>query len=72
MIDGRRSYLSAADLQNMLQGMSADNIKTIEIINNPSAKYDANGNAGIINIILKKEDAPEFEKAMLEARKSIM
>lgn len=54
MIDGRRSYLSAADLQNMLQGMSADNIKNIEIINNPSAKYDAEGNAGIINITLKK------------------
>lgn len=54
MIDGRRSYLSATDLQNMLQGMSADNIKNIEIINNPSAKYDAEGNAGIINITLKK------------------
>jgi len=54
MIDGRKSYLSAADLQNMLQGMSADNIKNIEIINNPSAKYDAEGNAGIINITLKK------------------
>ncbi len=56
MIDGRRSYLSATDLQNMLQGMSADNIKTIEIINNPSAKYDAEGNAGIINITLKKNN----------------
>jgi hypothetical protein len=56
MIDGRRSYLSAADLQNMLQGMSADNIKTIEIINNASAKYDAEGNAGIINITLKKNN----------------
>ncbi|ADR23064.1 TonB-dependent receptor [Marivirga tractuosa] len=56
MIDGRRSYLSATDLQNMLQGMSADNIKNIEIINNPSAKYDAEGNAGIINITLKKNN----------------
>lgn len=54
MIDGRRTYLSATDLQNMLQGMSADNIKNIEIINNPSAKYDAEGNSGIINITLKK------------------
>lgn len=54
MIDGRKTYLSAADLQNMLQGMSADNIKNIEIINNPSSKYDAEGNAGIINITLKK------------------
>ncbi len=54
MIDNRRTYLSAADLQNMLQGMSAENIKNIEIINNPSSKYDAQGNAGIINITLKK------------------
>lgn len=54
MIDGRPTYLSMADLQNMLQGMSADNIKDIEIISNPSAKYDAEGNAGIINIQLKK------------------
>ncbi|HET8859303.1 outer membrane beta-barrel protein [Marivirga sp.] len=56
MIDGRRSYLSATDLQNMLQAMSADNIKNIELINNPSAKYDAEGNAGIINITLKKNN----------------
>jgi hypothetical protein len=54
MIDDRRTYLSAADLQNMLQGMSADNIKNIEIINNPSSRYDAEGDAGIINITLKK------------------
>ncbi len=56
MIDNRRTYLSAADLQNMLQGMSAENIKNIEIINNPSSKYDAQGNAGIINITLKKNN----------------
>ena len=54
MIDDRRTYLSATDLQNMLQGMSADNIKNIEIINNPSSRYDAEGDAGIINITLKK------------------
>ena len=54
MIDGRLSYLSAEDLQTMLQGMSAENLKNIEIINNPSAIYDAQGNSGIINITLKK------------------
>lgn len=54
MIDGRLTYLSAKELQNALEGMSAENIKNIELINNPSAKYDAEGTSGIININLKK------------------
>ena len=54
MIDGRLTYLSASELQNMLDGMSAENIQDIEIITNPSAKYDAEGSSGIINIRLKK------------------
>jgi outer membrane receptor protein involved in Fe transport len=54
MIDGRLTYLSARDLRAMLEGMSAENIKNIEIITNPSAKYDAEGTSGILNINLKK------------------
>lgn len=54
MIDGRLSYLSATELQTLLEGMPAENIKNIEVINNPSAKYDAEGAAGILNINLKK------------------
>ncbi|GAB2536186.1 TonB-dependent receptor domain-containing protein [Rufibacter soli] len=54
MIDGKLSYLSGKQLQTMLQSMPAENLKDLEIINNPSAKYDAEGNAGIININLKK------------------
>jgi hypothetical protein len=54
MIDGKLTYLSAADLRNMLEGMSAENIKNIEIITNPSAKYDAQGSSGMLNINLKK------------------
>lgn len=54
MIDGRKSFLSSADLANLLKGMSSDQIGTIEIISNPSSKYDASGNAGIIDIKLKK------------------
>ena len=54
MIDGKKTFLSSADLANMLRGMSSDQIATIEIITNPSAKYDASGNAGIIDIKLKK------------------
>jgi Outer membrane protein beta-barrel family/Carboxypeptidase regulatory-like domain len=56
-IDGKQTYLSGSDLVGMLRGMSSDNIDKIEIITNPSAKYDAAGNSGIINIRLKKNTA---------------
>ena len=56
-IDGRRSPLAGADLANYLKTMQASQIDAIEIITNPSAKYDAAGNAGIINIRLKKNKA---------------
>jgi iron complex outermembrane recepter protein len=54
MINGRLTYLSADQLKTMLESMPAENIKNIELIHNPSAKYDAEGSAGIINIILKE------------------
>ncbi|RAU82804.1 outer membrane beta-barrel protein [Pontibacter arcticus] len=54
MLDGKLTYLSARDLRSMLEAMSAENIKNIEIITNPSAKYDAEGSSGILNINLKK------------------
>lgn len=53
-IDGKQTYLSAQDVIALLRSMSSDNIETIELITNPSAKYDAAGNSGIINIRLKK------------------
>ncbi|MBL7751197.1 MAG: TonB-dependent receptor [Chitinophagaceae bacterium] len=53
-IDGKPSPLSGADLTAYLKSMQSSQIETIEIITNPSAKYDAAGNAGIINIRLKK------------------
>ena len=56
-IDGRQTYLSAQDVIMMLRSMSSDNIDKIELITNPSAKYDAAGNSGIINIRLKKNTA---------------
>ena len=52
MIDGKPNILSGADLTNLLGNMSSDQIGTIEIITNPSAKYDAEGQSGIINIVL--------------------
>ncbi|RNI30530.1 outer membrane beta-barrel protein [Rufibacter latericius] len=54
MIDGKLTYLNGKQLQTMLQGMPADNLKNLEIIANPSSKFDAEGTAGIININLKK------------------
>ncbi|OQP63429.1 hypothetical protein A3860_24095 [Niastella vici] len=54
MIDGRPSTLSSSDIANILQSLPANAVARIEIIANPSAKYDAAGNAGIINIVTKK------------------
>lgn len=56
LIDGKQSGLTGFGNQSGLDNLPASSIDRIEIINNPSAKYDANGSAGIINIILKKED----------------
>ena len=53
-IDGKPSYLSAEDLNALLSGMQASGIQKIELITNPSSKYDAAGTAGIINIVKKK------------------
>lgn len=53
-IDGKRTPMTAKDLANYLKTIQSSNIDQIEIINNPSAKYDAAGTAGIINIKLKK------------------
>jgi len=54
MIGDRLIYLSGDDLFSYLKSISSDQISTIEIISHPSAKYDAQGNNGLINIILKK------------------
>lgn len=53
-IDGKITPLDEAGLAALLKGMQSSNIESIEIITNPSAKYDAAGSAGIINIKLKK------------------
>ena len=54
-IDGRPSQLSGQDLATVLRSMPANTIEKIEIITNPSARYDAAGSSGIINIRTKKE-----------------
>ena len=54
MIDGKPTYLSAQEVVNLLRNTPSNSVETIELISNPSAKYDAAGNAGIINIRLKR------------------
>ncbi|MGQ0737840.1 MAG: TonB-dependent receptor domain-containing protein [Bacteroidota bacterium] len=56
-IDGKPSPLAGADLAAYLKSLQSAQIEAIELITNPSAKYDAAGNAGIINIRLKKNKA---------------
>ena len=53
-IDGRPSYLSGEQLKAMLEGTDGSSIEKIEIMSNPSAKYDASGRGGIINIKTKR------------------
>lgn len=54
-VDGKRLPLSGEDLVNYLQNLVSEQIDRIDIISNPGSKYDAEGNAGIIDIKLKKD-----------------
>ena len=56
LLDGRLQTLNSQQIASLLKSTDAANIKTIEVIANPSSKYDAAGNAGIINIIFKKSN----------------
>lgn len=68
LIDGKQTALTGFGNQSGLANLPASAIDKIEIINNPSARYDANGNAGIINIVYKKEKKEGFNgKAGLTA-----
>lgn len=60
LIDGRQTAITGFGTQSGLDNIPASAIERIEIINNPTAKYDANGNAGIINIIYKKNRQQGF------------
>ncbi len=53
-VDGKMTQLDTKDLAAYLKSINSNDIEAIEMISNPSAKYDASGNAGIINIRLKK------------------
>ena len=53
-INGREIKISATDLASMLKSLPANSISKVEILRNPSAKYDAASSGGIVNIVLKK------------------
>lgn len=65
MMDGKPSFLSPTDLSNLLKNMPASAIDQIEIMTNPSARYDASGNSGIINIKTKKGKSAGFNGSVM-------
>ena len=60
LIDGRPSSLSGGNGKTLLDALPAGSIERIEIVTNPSAKYDPDGTSGIINIVLKKNKLNGF------------
>lgn len=60
LIDGKQTYMGGQDLANYLQSMPASNLELIELMPNPSSKYDASGNSGVINIKTKKNKQKGF------------
>ncbi|HEX6333129.1 MAG TPA: outer membrane beta-barrel protein, partial [Flavisolibacter sp.] len=53
-INGREQRMSAADVATMLKNLPPNSIASIEILRTPSARYDASGSGGIVNVVLKK------------------
>lgn len=60
LIDGKLSGLLGMSPEDVLSNMPAADVDRVEVITSPSAKYDASGSAGIVNIIMKKERAKGF------------
>ncbi|HUP12395.1 MAG TPA: TonB-dependent receptor, partial [Niastella sp.] len=64
LIDDKQTYLSGTELNNMLGSISSAQVEQIELMTNPPARYDASGNAGIINIKTKKSKTKGFNGSL--------
>lgn len=60
LIDGKQTALTGFGSQTGLENLPASAIQSIEIINNPNARYDANASAGVINLVLRKQEQQGF------------
>lgn len=60
LINGRESAMAGSDIAQFLQSLPANAVDRIEVVTNPSSKYDAEGQSGIINIVLKKNTLVGF------------
>jgi iron complex outermembrane recepter protein len=65
LLDGKQTYLSGSDLANLLKNMPASQLDQIEIMTNPSSRYDASGNSGVLNIKTKKGKASGFNGSIM-------
>lgn len=65
LIDGRPSNLAGSNVAEVLRLLPADSVDKVEVITNPSARYDAEGGGGIINIVLKKGKAGGFNGSLI-------
>ena len=64
LIDGKPSLIAGGNVAQILQSLPASSIESVELITNPSAKYDAEGQSGIINIVLKKNKKLGFNGSL--------
>src|SRR6218665_3741287 len=64
MINDKPSLLTGEDLLNFLKSIPSDNILKVEVIANPPAKYSAEGNSGLINIVLKNPKQKQWDAAL--------
>lgn len=65
LMDGKQTFLSGTDLANLLRNMPASALDQIEIMTNPSSKYDASGNSGVLNIKTKKGKNAGFNGSIM-------
>lgn len=65
LIDGRPSTMAGSNVAEVLRLLPADSVDKVEVITNPSARYDAEGGGGIINIVLKKGKADGFNGSVI-------